>query len=169
MTPYEPQAYDSPQNYQLDSPNNFKDLEILSKTDDDTDNVTNTPDINVLNQENQEYYNQQDQQYIGRKYDGGLEQVTIELVPDIILEEEEEEEEEEEGFYQWADQYDQWDNTSYTPVEEDEAGGSRTLNVDNRVLNITKIKRNGKSKTRTVSKVYESSNKSDFYIGDRQS
>ena len=30
-------------------------------------------------------------------------------------------------FYQWADQYDQWDNTSYTPVEEDETGAPTLL------------------------------------------
>ena len=122
MTPYEPQAYDLPQNYQLDYPNNFKDLNILSKTDNDTDNVTtNTPNTNILDQENQEYYNYRDQQYIGRKYNGDLEQFTIDLVPSIILEEEVEEEED--SSYQWADQYDQWNNTSYTPVKEDEIGG----------------------------------------------
>ena len=100
MTLYKPKTYDLPQNYQLDPLNNFNDLNILSKIDNDKDNVTNTPDINVLDQKNQEYYNQQDQQYIGGKYDGGLEQVTIELVSDIILEEEEEE-----RFYKWADDY----------------------------------------------------------------
>ena len=72
-------------------------------------------------------------------------------------------------FYQWANNYDQWDNTSYTPVEEDETRGSRTFNVDNHVYSITKIKRNEKSKTRTVSEVSELSNKSDFNIGKRQS
>ena len=50
MTPYEPQVCDLPRNYELDSLDNFKDLNILSKTDNDTDNVTNTPDTNVLNQ-----------------------------------------------------------------------------------------------------------------------
>ena len=58
-------------------------------------------------------------------------------MPNIILEEEED------GFHQWADQYDQWDNTSYTPVEEDDVGGSHTFNVDNHVFNVTKIKRDG--------------------------
>ena len=165
MIPYKPQVYDLPQNYLLDSSNNFKDLNILlSKRDNDTDNVTNTPNTNILNQENQEYYNRRDQQYIGRKYNGGLERVTIGLVPNIILEEEEED-----GFYQWADRYDQWDNTSYTPVKEDEAGGSHTFNDANRIFNVTKTKRNGKSKTRTLSEVSESSNKSDFYISKCQS
>ena len=51
MTPYKPKAYDLPQNYQLDYPNIFKDLNILSKTDDNTDNLTNIPDTDVLNQE----------------------------------------------------------------------------------------------------------------------
>ena len=55
-----------------------------------------------------------DRQFIARKHNGGLEQVNIELVFDIILEEEEEEEED--SFYQWADKYDQWDNNPYTLV-----------------------------------------------------
>ena len=163
LTPYKPQVYVLHQNYQLDLLNNFKYLNILSNKDNVTNNVTKTPATNVLNQANQDYYNQRDQQYIGHKYDDDLEQVTIELVPDIILEEEED------GFYQWADLYDQWDNTSYTPLEGDEAGGSHTFNVDNPVFNVTKIKQNGKSKTRIVSEVSESSNKSDFYISKRQS
>ena len=83
----------------------------------------------------------------------------MELVPDIILEEEEG------GF----DQYDQWDNTSYTPVEEDDVKGSCTFNVDNPVFNITKIKQDGTSRTRTVNALFEPSNKLDFYIGKRQS
>ena len=83
------------------------------------------------------------------------------MVPDIILKEEN-------GFHQWAEQYDQWDNTSYTPVDEDDVGGSHAFNVDNNVFNITKIKQGGTSKTRTVSELFESSNKSDFYIGQRQ-
>ena len=51
MTPNKPQAYDLPQNYQLDSPNKFKDLNILSKTDNVANNVTNTPASDVLSQE----------------------------------------------------------------------------------------------------------------------
>ena len=74
---------------------------------------------------NQDRYNQRDQQYIARKYYGGLERVTLELVPDTILEEIEE------NFYQWADNYDQWDNTSYTSMEKDETKGSHTFNVEN--------------------------------------
>ena len=133
VTPNKPQAYDLPQNYQLDSPNKFKDLNISSKMDNVTNNVTNTPITDVLSQENQDYYNQRDQQYIACKYNGGLEQVTLELVPGIILEKED-------GFYQWSDNYDRWDNTSYTSVDEDDTGGSHPFNVDNRVFNITKTK-----------------------------
>ena len=68
-----------------------------------------------------------------------------------------------------AAQYDQWDTTSYTPVTDDDMGGSHTFNVDNPVFNVTIIKRDGTSKTRVVSKLSELSNKSDFYIGKRQS
>ena len=130
--------------------------------DNITNNFKNISATDVFNQENQDCYNQQDQQYIVCKLDGGLEQVTLKLVANIILEEEED------VFYWWADNYDQWDNTSYTPVEEDETGGSHTFNVDNRVFNITKTKQNGKPKTRTVSEVSELSNKSDLYISKRQ-
>ena len=134
MIPYKPHSYDLPQNYELHFLDNSNALNKLSKANNVTNNAANTPAINILNQENQDYYNQQDPQYIGWKYNGGLEQVTIELVPDIILEEEED------SFYQWADRYDQWDNTSYTPVEEDDAEGSYTFNVDNCDFNLTKIK-----------------------------
>ena len=72
MTPYKPQACDLTQNYELDSLVNFKDLNILSKTNDVTNNVINTPATNVFNQENQDYRNRWDQQYISRTYDGGL-------------------------------------------------------------------------------------------------
>ena len=88
----------------------------------------------------------------------------MELAADIIVEEEEEDE-----FYQWADQYDQWDTTSYTPVTNNNVGGSHTFNVDNPLFNLTKIKRDGTFKTRVVSKLSESNNKLDFYIGKRQS
>ena len=89
MAPYEPHTCDLPQNYQLDFLNNFMDLNILSKTDDVTNNVTNTPAVNVLNQKIQDYYNRQDQQYSACTYNGGREQVTLELVPNNILEKEE--------------------------------------------------------------------------------
>ena len=151
MTPYKPHVCHLPQNYGLDSLDNFKDLNILSKVDNVTNNVTN-----------QEYYNQWDRQYICYRYNGDLEQATIELGNNIILEEKED------VFYQQADQYHQWDNTPYTPVKEDEGGSSHTFNVDNHVFNITKIKQIGKLKTKTVSELSVSNNKSDFYIGKRQ-
>ena len=88
---------------------------MLSKTN----NVTHAKDIDLLSQQNQDYYNQHDQrfithkhnggqgyynqndqQFIARKQDSGLERVTIELVPNIILEKEED------SFYQWANKYD---------------------------------------------------------------
>ena len=88
----------------------------------------------------------------------------MELVPNIILEEEEEG-----GFHHRADQYNQWDNTSYTPVNEDDMGGSHLFNVDKPVFNIAKIKQDETSKTRAVSELFELSNKSDLFIGKRQS
>ena len=84
------------------------------------------------------------------------------MVPDIILEEED-------GFYQWANNYDQWDNTPYTTVKGYETGSPHTFNVDNSVFSITKNKQNRNLKTRIVSEVSESNNKSDFYIGKRLS
>ena len=47
----------------------------------------NTTEANITNQKHQDYYDRRDQQYIAHKYNGGLERVTLELVPDIILEE----------------------------------------------------------------------------------
>ena len=109
---------------------------MLSKSN----NVTHAKDIDLLSQENQDYYNRHDQQHITRKHvggreyynrndqqfialkqDGSLEQVTIELVPDIILEEEED------GFYQWVDKYDLWDNNPYTPTKGNEMGAPTHL------------------------------------------
>ena len=71
----------------VDSLNKFKNLSILSETN----NITNTIGTDLLSQESQDYYNWRDQQYIAWNYDGGLEQVNLESVPNIILEEEEEE------------------------------------------------------------------------------
>ena len=88
MTAYKPHTDDLSQNYDLDFLDNFKDWNILSKVNDATNNRANTIITNIVNQEHQDYYNQQDQQYVGCKYNGGLERVTIELVPGIILEEE---------------------------------------------------------------------------------
>ena len=94
----------------------------------------------VTNQEYQNYYDWRDQQYIVRKYNGCLEQVTLELTPNIIIvvEVEEEEVEEEDGFYQWADQYDQWDSTPYTPIINDDVGDSHTFNGYNPLFNLIK-------------------------------
>ena len=50
----EPQTYDLAQNYQLNSSNEFKDKNILSKTN----NVTHTKGIDLFSQEDQEHYNQ---------------------------------------------------------------------------------------------------------------
>ena len=87
------------------------------------------------------------------------------MVTNIILEEEEEED----GFYQWTDQYDQWDNTYYTPGEEGDTRSFHTFNIDSCVFKITTIKQDGISKTRTISEFSELNNKLDFYIGKRQS
>ena len=59
--------------------------------------------------------------------------------------------------------------TPYTPEEGNETGDSHAFNVDNSVFNFTKTIHNGKSKTRMVSGVSTSNNKSDFYIGKHQS
>ena len=90
VVPNEPQAYILVQNHQLDFSNKSKDSNILSKTN----NLTHTRGIDLSSQEIQDYYNRHDQQFIDHKYDGGLEQDTFELVPNIILKEEED------NFYQ---------------------------------------------------------------------
>ena len=48
MTPYKPHADDLPPDYELDSLENFKDQNILSKTNNVTQNVANTPATNIL-------------------------------------------------------------------------------------------------------------------------
>ena len=53
VVPNEPQTYDLTQDYQLDSSNKSKDLNILLKTN----NVKYTKGIDLLSQENQDYYN----------------------------------------------------------------------------------------------------------------
>ena len=70
------------------------------------------------------------------------------MVPNIILEEED-------SFNQWTDNYDQWNNTSSTPVEEDKMESSHIFNVDNSVLNITNTKQNEKSKIIIVSELQQ--------------
>ena len=98
---------------------------------DTVNSRANIAGAHFANQEHQNYYDRQEQHYISLKYNGGLEQVTLELAPDIIVEEEEED-----GFYQWADQYDQWDTTPYTPVTNNDVGGSHTFNFDNPLFNL---------------------------------
>ena len=44
-------------------------------------------------------------------------------------------------LYQWANQYDQWNNTSYTPLKEDKAEGSHTFNVYNRICHKDQTKK----------------------------
>ena len=77
-------------------------------------------------------------------------------------------EEKEEWFYQCADNYDAWNSDSYPPNKGMEMGGFHTFTGDTDVFNLTKTKHNGKSKTRIVSEV-STSNKSDFYMGERKS
>ena len=85
---------------------------MLSKTDNDTNNVTNTPATDVLNKKTRLLQSTGSTRHRLQIHNGGLERVTIELVPTIILEEEED------GLHQWADQYDSRDNTSYTLVKK---------------------------------------------------
>ena len=151
--------YDRP--YFLD---NYHNQNKLLKAIDTSNSTENMAGVHVTNREHQNYYDRRDQRFIACKNNGGLEQVTQELAPGNIVVVEEEDE-----FYQWADQYDQWDTTPYTPVTDNDVGGSHTFNFDNPLFNLTKIKRDGTSKTRVVSKLSESNNKSDFYIGKRQS
>ena len=88
------------------------------------------------------------------------------MVPNIILEEEKE------VFCQWADQYDQWEKISYTPMEEDETGGSHSFNDDNRVFNITKLNKMGnrseqlsvKCLNRVTSRIFISANVNHKYM-----
>ena len=101
MTSYEPHTDDLSQNYGLDFLDNFNDWNILLAVNNVTNHGANTPATNIVYQEHQDYYNQRDQQYAGCKYNGGLEQITLELVPNIILEKEED------GLHQLVDQYDQ--------------------------------------------------------------
>ena len=142
---------------------NYHHLNKSPNVTDTTNSWANIVGANFANQEDKNYDDWQEQQFVACKYNGGLGQVTLELAPNIIVEEKEM------RFHQWADQYDQWDNSSYTPIIDNDAGSSHTFNVDNPVFNLTKIKQDGTSKTRVVSKLSESSNRSDFYIGECQS
>ena len=77
-------------------------------------------------------------------------------------------EEKEKWLYQWADNYDAWNNDSYTPTKGNEMRGSHTFTGDTGVFNLTKTKHNRRSKTRIMSEV-STSNKKIFYIDKRQS
>ena len=77
-------------------------------------------------------------------------------------------EKKEELFYQWTDNYDVWNSNSYSPTKGIEIGGSHTFTSNTDVINLTKTKHNGKSKTKIVSEV-STSNELNFYIGKRQS
>ena len=59
----------------LDSYHNWK---KLPNTIDTTNSAENIAGTHVANQEHQNYYDWRDQQYIARKYNRGLEQVTLE-------------------------------------------------------------------------------------------
>ena len=143
---------------------NYYDEKISENIIDTTNSGENIAETNFANQEHQNYYDGREQQYVSQKYNGSLEQVTLKVAPNIILEEEEDD-----GIYQWADNYDQWDTTSYTPITNNDMGGSHLCNVDNPVFNLIKTKHDRTSKTRVGSKLSASSAKSDFYIGKRQS
>ena len=70
-------------------------------------------------------------------------------------------------FYKWADNYDMWNDYSYTPTKQNELGSPHTFTGDNSIFKLTKTKHNRKSKVRIMSEV-TTTNKSDFYIGKRQ-
>ena len=76
--------------------------------------------------------------------------------------------EKKEWFYLLTDNYDVWNNKSYTPKKGYETRGSHIFTADTGFFYFTKTKHNGKLQTRIVSEV-STSNKSDFYIGERQS
>ena len=94
MTSYKSGKDDLSQNYDLDFLDNNNDWNLLSKVNNVTNNVTNITGTNIVNQEYQDYYDWQNEQYIDLKYNGGLEQITLKLVPNIIIDREED------GFHQ---------------------------------------------------------------------
>ena len=47
-------------------------------------------------------------------------------------------EEKEEWFYEWANNYDMWNDYSYTPTKENELGSSHTFTGDNNIFKLTK-------------------------------
>ena len=70
----------------------------------------------------------------------------------------------EESFCDWVNTYDEWNRYYHTSTEEDKSESSHTFTGDNDIFIIKKIKHNGSSKTRLVSKTSTSVN-SDFYTG----
>ena len=96
-----PRKDDSSRYYELDFLDSYHSWNKSPNAIDTVKSGPNTAGAHFANQEHQNYYDQQDQQYITPKYNSGLEQVTLELAIDIIIEEEEED-----VFYQWANQYD---------------------------------------------------------------
>ena len=94
MTSYKPHKDDLSRNYDLNFHDNFNNWIILPNVNDTTNSGAKTTKATIANQQHQDYYDQLDQQYIAYKYNGGLEQVTLELVPNIILIEKED------GFHQ---------------------------------------------------------------------
>ena len=77
-------------------------------------------------------------------------------------------EEKERWFYEWADNYDVWNDYLYTPTKENEPGSSNAFKDDNSIFKLIKTKHNWKLKPRIVSEA-PTSIKSNFYIGERQS
>ena len=86
VTTYKPCKDDLSQNYDLDFLDNYHNWNKSPNVTGTTNSGANTAETNIANQEHQNYYNQQVQQYIACKYNSGLEQVTLELVPNITLE-----------------------------------------------------------------------------------
>ena len=115
-----------------------------------TSNMTHTNDSNLLSQENQDYdiqhdqqlmthkhdggqrhHNQNDPQSIARKNNSGVERFNTEFEPNSVFKKKAE------WFYQWAENYDVWNNNSYTPTKGNKMGGSHTFNGDTSVFNLT--------------------------------
>ena len=89
MIIYKSREDDLSRNYDLNFLDYFNHGSILPNVNDTTNSRANATEATIPNQEHQDYYDQQDLQYITCNYNSGLEQVTMKLVPDIILEEEE--------------------------------------------------------------------------------
>ena len=72
--------------YELDFLDNYHNWNKLGNAIDTVNSAENIAGAHVANQEHQNYYDWRDQQYIACKYNGGLEQVTLEVATDIIVE-----------------------------------------------------------------------------------